>query len=94
LEGSSSQVATTAELWATSVERASHGAAVSSSTAQDRTDLARNGLQYQQVAIGQLEGGGSTTEAHGMLSSLVVRRDKERAHWREGSRRRMSVQRG
>jgi hypothetical protein len=59
-----------------------------------RTDLAQKGLQYQQVAIGQLEGGGSTTEVHGMLSSVVVRREKERAHWREGSRRRMSVQRG
>ncbi|KAL6898752.1 hypothetical protein GGI43DRAFT_66858 [Trichoderma evansii] len=71
LEGSSSQVATTAELWATSGERASHG-----SQQQHRTDLAWNGLQYQQVAIGQLEGGGSTMEAHGMLSSLVVRRGK------------------
>ncbi|KAL7923169.1 hypothetical protein ACQKWADRAFT_56532 [Trichoderma austrokoningii] len=50
--------------------------------------------QATQVAIGQLEGGGSTTEAHGMLSSLVVRREKERARRREGSRRRMSVQRG
>lgn len=47
-----------------------------SSQQQHRTDLAWNGLQYQQVAIGQLEGGGSTTEAHGMLSSLVVRRGK------------------
>lgn len=28
-----------------------------------------------------------------MLSSLMVRREKERADWREGSRRRMSVQR-
>lgn len=47
-----------------------------SSQQQHRTDLAWNGLQYQQVAIGQLEGGGSTMEAHGMLSSLVVRRGK------------------
>lgn len=47
-----------------------------SSQQQHRTDLAWKGPQYQQVAIGQLEGGGSTMEAHGMLSSLVVRRGK------------------
>lgn len=39
LEGSSSQVATTAELWATSGERASHGTAVSN--AQHRKDGSR-----------------------------------------------------
>ncbi|KAH8129960.1 hypothetical protein LI328DRAFT_159675 [Trichoderma asperelloides] len=38
--------------------------------------LLDRGQAYQQVAIGQLEGGGSTMEAHGMLSSLVVRRGK------------------
>lgn len=81
----------TAELWVASGERASH----SSSQQQNwnASERAAVSAVTRTVPVSRnWEWEGGRTEAHGYCSSLVVRRGKERAD-REGTRRRMSVQR-
>ncbi|KAL7932399.1 hypothetical protein V8C35DRAFT_306957 [Trichoderma chlorosporum] len=84
LEG---QVATTAELWVASGERASH-----SSQQQNGSRRTRAGCsEHSTVPVSRSwEGVGQRRMVY--CSSLVVRRGKERAD-REWTRRRMSVQR-